>query len=229
MSTVRPRALRRGFISALVAFALIGLTATPLAAQDIGFARFDVARYGAACLLGSSSIDLPGRGIIVTYDTILQASGVPRAVTERWANDRNREHEIAVAVLQAEKDGDTFVDPPEPFLYILRQAQTDCQDYHRSLNVLSRIEERTIAQGQTIPPFQAWRLNDDYADSMHQERLKRLMNVILTGKQGIDAGYGVEVARLASIIARRDVALEILEGDYNSQTARALAVQLLND
>lgn len=223
------RRLRCGFRLAALGSMIVSLTATATVAQSIDFARFDVARYGAACLLDLSSTELPGSGIIVSYDTIVEVSGVPHAVVQRWADDRSAEHQIAAAVLHAEKDGDTFVDPPEPFLTILRQAQSDCQSYHRSLNVLGQAKERTIAQSEAIPAFQPWRLKEDYADSMRRERIQRLRNVILTGKDGIRAGYETEVIALASVIARRDVPSETFTDDYTYDTAGRLAAQLLDD
>lgn len=57
---------------------------------------------------------------------------------------------------------------------------------------------------------------------MRQERIQRLRNVILTAKDGIDAGYEMEVVALASVTARHNVLVELLDTNHTSETARRL-------
>ena len=118
-------------------------------AQSLEELRVDIAWYGAACVLGASEMDTMD-GPISTA-SLAEETGVPLAQIEAWAQTRQAENAIAVDVLL--RGGEPLQDPPEPFLTILRQRQSDCQDVIRARRVLeSALERGTLPDVSATTP-----------------------------------------------------------------------------
>lgn len=109
----------------------------PVALADI---RSAIAWFGAHCVMNAREID--HYGAAVSLGSLAEETGVALEEITRVAQARGQENAVAVAVLRA--GGEPLRAPPEPFLTLLRQVQSDCQDFERMRNVLRRETARGV-------------------------------------------------------------------------------------
>ncbi|MEX3014876.1 hypothetical protein [Gymnodinialimonas hymeniacidonis] len=199
--------------------------------QSVEEARFAIAWYGAACLLGASEVDLYGN--IIRIEDVAEDSGVSVDRIRALSEARAAEHDIAVDVLR--RGGEPLRDPPEPFLTILRQAQADCQDWDRSRRVLER--ELSADRLPDVSPPRVTALRDDIDPRPFDfERRQRLTAVIRGIDEALAAGdFAADLEGLLQAVSgRAGLTLEDVRhglGIYsllpNIDPAEALATDLL--
>ena len=193
--------------------------------------RFEIAWYGAACLLGASEVDLYGD--VIRIEDVATESGVSVARIRAMAEARAAEHDIAVDVLR--RGGEPLRDPPEPFLTILRQAQADCQDWERSRRVL----ERALSANRLpdVTPSRVAALRDDIDPLPFDfERRQRLTAVIRGIDEALAAGdFAADLEALLQAVSGRagltlsdmEEALPLYAALPEIDAAEALATDLL--
>lgn len=223
--------------SPAVAIALACAAALPLAAQNLPppnhgtraqsleELRQAIAWYGAYCVMGAAEIDL--YGFVASFSSIAEDTGAPLEAIEAVAAAREAEHSIAVAVLYAGRE--TLRDPPEPFLSMLRQSQSDCQDYQRSRNVLDAAIARGALPDTTPAPTPGPLRASLDPLPFDRDRATRMSYVMAAVDDVRAAGeFEAETLALARIISGRpSLTLDDIAGITDRQERRWIATELL--
>lgn len=194
----------------------------PAALADI---RSAIAWYGAHCVMNAREID--HYGAPVTLVSLAEETGVALEEITRVAQARGRENAIAVTVLRA--GGEPLRAPPEPFLSLLRQVQSDCQDFERMHNVLrhemargvlpeAAVEDEESALRDVLNPHhfdqgRATRMAyvlaavDDVLRAGQFEAELRDIARLISGQEGLELA---DIAGLPTGVQRRWIAAELL-------------------
>ncbi len=168
--------------------------------QSLNDIRLSIAWYGAACVRGASEIEV--RGDAVSLESLAAETGVSLEQVQIWAAARDAEHDIAVDVLL--RGGEPLRDPPEPFLTILRQGQSDCQDFERSRNVLQAAVDRGTMPEDIARPASGLRPEIEPLP-FDTERRRRLEYVIRGVDEALAAGdFAADVEALLRVVSGRD-------------------------
>lgn len=193
----------------------------PQSLQDL---RGAIAWYGAYCVMNAAEIEQ--YGTTFTLPSIAAETGVPLAQIEAVAQARGAEHAIAVAVLRA--GGEPLQDPPEPFLSMLRQTQSDCQEYERSRRVL----EHALARGDLpeVAPVVGTPLRAALDPLPFDRDRATRMGFVLAAVDDVRAAgvFEVELLALAQVISgRAALTLYDIAGITDPQERRWIAAELL--
>lgn len=206
---------------ALAAFLLSAAAAAAqpidLRVQSLQDIRNAIGWYGASCVM--TAVRVPGFDGDETLDRIVEESGLDLETIQAWAAQRGAEHAVAVEVLTRGQEP-PYDDPPEPFLMILRQAQSDCQTLQMTRNRLQAAIDRGTLPDQRGPAeAPILRLALDPLPFDH-ERWRRLAWVIEHIPSALAAGVAeddlqalfaaitdradLDIARYATVTSRRD-------------------------
>ncbi|UWQ94436.1 hypothetical protein K3728_12000 [Rhodobacteraceae bacterium M385] len=194
----------------------------PAALADI---RSAIAWYGAHCVMNAREID--HFGAPVTLVSLAEETGVALEEITRVAQARGRENAIAVTVLRA--GGEPLRDPPEPFVSLLRQVQSDCQDFERMRNVLRHeLSRGVLPEAISVDEESGLR---DVLDTRHfdQGRATRMGYVLAAVDDVLQAGqFEAELLDLARLISGREtLELADIAGLPSGVQRRWIAAELL--
>ncbi|WP_341861901.1 hypothetical protein [Gymnodinialimonas sp. 57CJ19] len=194
----------------------------PAALADI---RAAIAWFGAHCAMNAREIDHYGAS--VSLASLSEETGVALEEITRLAQARGRENAVAVAVLHA--GGEPPRNPPEPFLSLLRQVQSDCQDFERMRNVLRHEMARDVLPEVALEDGE--RELGDLLDPQRfdQGRATRMGYVLAAVDDVLQAGqFETELRDLARLISgQEDLELADIAGIPSGVQRRWIAAELL--
>lgn len=231
--------MRQVFLTAALCMlcSAFSLGAQTLAAQTLGAEpanhrpasladyRAAVAWRGAHCIMNAREID--HYGDTVSLASLASETGVPLADITAIAQARGAEHAIAVGVLYA--GGKPLKDPPEPFLSLLRQTQSDCQDFERARRQLDRAVARGVLP-DTAPPRGPAVLRPALDPSRAAaERATRMHHILRAVDDIRTAGtFEAELLTVAQLISGRPtLTLDDISGINDPQDRRWIAAELM--